>query len=63
MPIDGLVLPAHLDERTTLARRGTDGDLVVCWLHHADRVHENPVLEVAAAALAGLWAAVLWALA
>ncbi len=50
MPIDGLVLPAHLDERTTLARRGTDGDLVVCWLHHADRVHENPLLEVAAAA-------------
>jgi len=51
MPIDGLRLPPHLDERTTLASAGgDDGDLVVCWLHHADRVHENPALEVAAAA-------------
>ena len=40
-------LPDHLAERTTRLSSGDGGDLVVCWLHHAARIQENPVLEVA----------------
>ena len=44
-------LPGHLRERVhPLSDRGRGGDLVVCWLHHANRTEENPLLEVAAAA-------------
>lgn len=48
-------LPFHLAERCSLVRSDSEsgssgGDLVVCWLHHACRLEENPVLEVAAAA-------------
>ncbi len=50
MPLEGMKLPPHLDERTFVANRGDDGEFVVCWLHHAARLHENPVIEVAAAA-------------
>ena len=46
-------LPHHLSERCSLVDPGSrleapNGDLVVCWLHHACRVEENPVIEVAA---------------
>lgn len=45
-------LPRHLADRTRWLARGGGGDLVVCWLHHASRVEENPVLEVAIEAAA-----------
>lgn len=51
LPFD---LPGELAERCTIVRDTFDGDRadgpVVAWLHHASRIHENPVLEVAAAA-------------
>ena len=54
-------LPPHLRERThqlvdrgEVAANGDRGDLVVCWIHHANRVDENPLLEVAAEAARGL---------
>lgn len=48
-------LPDHLAERCervpgASGKDAAAGELVVCWLHHASRVDENPVLEVAAAA-------------
>ncbi|MFB0985372.1 MAG: hypothetical protein QMB94_03680 [Phycisphaerales bacterium] len=54
-------LPPHLRERThqlvnrgEAAANGDRGDLVACWIHHANRVNENPLLEVAAQAARGL---------
>ncbi len=44
-------LPPHLEERVhRFADHGRGGDLVVCWIHHANRIDENPLLEVAAEA-------------
>jgi photolyase PhrII len=44
-------LPLHLRERThILTDRGDGGNLVVCWIHHASRIDENPLLDVAAEA-------------
>jgi photolyase PhrII len=43
-------LPHHLRERSYLYSNGTtrhDGDFVLCWLHHAFRLDENPALDVA----------------
>lgn len=45
-------LPNHLAERCTVlesvsSRDRGAGDLVVAWLHHAARLHDNPVLDVA----------------
>ena len=43
-------LPQHLQERSYLYSHGAsehDGDFVLCWLHHAFRLDENPVLDVA----------------
>lgn len=43
-------LPAHLRQRTTPTGDGSvrlDGEFVLCWLHHAVRGHENPVLDAA----------------
>ncbi len=40
-------LPEHLAERATWLSHGDAGEIVVCWLHHAARVLENPALEVA----------------
>jgi len=43
-------LPEHLAERVRVLRDGLrddHGTHVVCWLHHAVRAHENPVLDVA----------------
>lgn len=48
--LEGLSLPPHLAERTRSLgadRVRADGDFVLCWLHHAVRGHENPVLDVA----------------
>ena len=45
-------LPDHLRERTRAIRdaaRDDHGELVLCWLHHAVRGHENPAIDVAAA--------------
>jgi hypothetical protein len=44
------VLPAHLHERVRLLSERTshrDGELVIYWMHHAVRGHENPALDVA----------------
>ncbi len=44
------LLPPHLRERTRLVghpRKRPMGELVVYWLHHAMRAHENPALDVA----------------
>lgn len=43
-------LPHHLQERSHLYSNGSPnhrGDFVICWLHHAFRVEENPTLDVA----------------
>lgn len=43
-------LPQHLRERSYLYSHGTsehDGRFVLCWLHHAFRLDENPTLDVA----------------
>ena len=53
MSLDEIIhrLPPHLRERLhPFADHGRAGDLVVCWMHHANRVDENPLLEVAAEA-------------
>ncbi len=44
------LLPTRLRERTRLVghpRKRPMGELVVYWLHHAMRAHENPALDVA----------------
>jgi photolyase PhrII len=44
------LLPAHLQERIRwVVKPGVQpkGDLVVYWMHHAVRAHENPALDVA----------------
>ena len=58
-PIDVPNLPDHLRERCTVvsdghARSPEADSLVVAWLHHACRIDENPVLEVACAAARNL---------
>lgn len=43
-------LPGHLRPRVAGLGSGSvrpDGEFVLCWLHHAVRGHENPVLDVA----------------
>ncbi|MEM7227647.1 MAG: FAD-dependent oxidoreductase [Planctomycetota bacterium] len=43
-------LPVQLHERTIVMNDRdvrTTGEFVLCWLHHAVRDHENPVLDVA----------------
>lgn len=43
-------LPPHLHARTTRLGAGDprpEGAFVLCWLHHAVRSHENPVLDAA----------------
>ena len=53
MNLDEIIhrLPAHLRERVhPFADHGRGGALVVCWIHHANRIDENPLLEVAAEA-------------
>ncbi|MAH66057.1 MAG: hypothetical protein CMJ27_06660 [Phycisphaerae bacterium] len=57
MNLDEIIhrLPAHLRERVhPLADHGRGGELVVCWIHHANRIDENPLLEVAAEAARAL---------
>ncbi|MAB72792.1 MAG: hypothetical protein CMJ54_09830 [Planctomycetaceae bacterium] len=57
MNLDEMIqrLPGHLRERVhPFADRGRGGDLVVCWIHHANRTDENPLLEVAADAARAL---------
>ena len=57
--IAGLDLPQHLAERCAVVSEhaeaaSSDRPLVVAWLHHACRIDENPVLEVACAAARSL---------
>ncbi len=49
-PIDDQRLPAHLAERTVRLNARpvrSDGEFVLCWLHHAIRADENPAIDVA----------------
>ncbi|MEM1165822.1 MAG: FAD-dependent oxidoreductase [Planctomycetota bacterium] len=49
--IDRFALPEHLAERVRVLRDGeprAGGAFVLCWMHHALRAHENPMLDVAA---------------
>ncbi len=49
-PIEVNGLPHHLLERVRVIRNaplGTHGELVLYWMHHAVRSHENPALDTA----------------
>jgi photolyase PhrII len=52
IPMNPLIdaLPAHVRERTFVTDHGcapAEGPLVLYWMHHAVRDHENPALDVA----------------